>query len=325
MLTASSRSHARAHGTQDPLEAHELATTVAPGSGPARNHAPGPKPPEARRRPDRPADATRVHPDAKRPPIRSGRAGRRGAARHRHRHATPHAAISPPFGRPEAPVTLVAVPSQTGPHHCRSRAPRTIPTRQSKHRPGPRARRDPPRPAGAQSAPLQPAPPQPSPRTRGARPARQSEPRGGHGGPPRSPPARRRAHLELSEHPPRQPALAHVRRDLNGPPPFLISIYKRAGQRYDVPWPVLAAINSIETDYGRNLSVSSAGAVGWMQFMPGTWREYGVDANHDGKANPYDPTDAIFAAARYLHANGARMTCAARSSPTTTRPGTSMR
>ncbi len=99
--------------------------------------------------------------------------------------------------------------------------------------------------------------------------------------------------------------LSRLFADVNGPPPFLVSIYKRAAHRYQVPWSVLAAINSVESDYGRNLSVSSAGAVGWMQFMPGTWREYGVDANRDGKANPYDPTDAIFAAARYLRANGA--------------------
>ncbi|HZU59343.1 MAG TPA: hypothetical protein VE983_00155, partial [Solirubrobacteraceae bacterium] len=47
-------------------------------------------------------------------------------------------------------------------------------------------------------------------------------------------------------------------------PPFLLPIYQAAGIQYDVPWQVLAAINEIETDYGRNLSVSTAGAVGWM-------------------------------------------------------------
>jgi hypothetical protein len=72
-----------------------------------------------------------------------------------------------------------------------------------------------------------------------------------------------------------------------------------------VPWQVLAAINEIETDYGRNLSVSTAGALGWMQFMPATWAIYGVDANGDGVADPYNPVDAIFTAARYLHAAGA--------------------
>ena len=88
-------------------------------------------------------------------------------------------------------------------------------------------------------------------------------------------------------------------------PPFLIPIYQAAGIEYQVPWQVLAAINEIETDYGRNLSVSSAGAVGWMQFLPSTWKQWGVDANGDGVADPYNPVDAIFTAARYLHAAGA--------------------
>jgi Transglycosylase SLT domain len=88
-------------------------------------------------------------------------------------------------------------------------------------------------------------------------------------------------------------------------PPFLLPVYQAAGIEYDVPWPVLAAINEVETDFGRNLSVSSAGAVGWMQFLPSTWARYGVDATGSGYADPYNPVDAIFAAARYLHAAGA--------------------
>jgi murein DD-endopeptidase MepM/ murein hydrolase activator NlpD len=88
-------------------------------------------------------------------------------------------------------------------------------------------------------------------------------------------------------------------------PPFLLSIYQAAGIQYGVPWQVLAAINEIETDYGRNLNISTAGAVGWMQFLPSTWREWGVDANDDGRKDPYNPVDAIFAAARYLKAAGA--------------------
>jgi murein DD-endopeptidase MepM/ murein hydrolase activator NlpD len=88
-------------------------------------------------------------------------------------------------------------------------------------------------------------------------------------------------------------------------PPFLLPIYQAAGIQYQVPWQVLAAINEIETDYGRNLSVSSAGAVGWMQFLPSTWKRYAVDATGNGIADPYNPVDAIFTAARYLHAAGA--------------------
>jgi Transglycosylase SLT domain len=68
---------------------------------------------------------------------------------------------------------------------------------------------------------------------------------------------------------------------------------------------ILAAINDVETEFGRNLSTSSAGAIGWMQFMPATWARYGDDANHDGRTDPHDPWDAIFAAAHYLRANGA--------------------
>ena len=85
-------------------------------------------------------------------------------------------------------------------------------------------------------------------------------------------------------------------------PPFLLPIYQAAGIEYGIRWEILAAINEIETDYGRNLNVSTAGALGWMQFMPPTWAAYGVDANKDGRKDPYNPVDAIFAAARYLKA-----------------------
>ena len=108
------------------------------------------------------------------------------------------------------------------------------------------------------------------------------------------------------------PSLAGALTDLSGllangnqPPPFLIPIYMEAGRRYHVPWEVLAAINAVETDYGRDLSTSSAGAIGWMQFEPATWREYGVAMDGHNVANPFDPRDAIFAAARLLAAAGA--------------------
>jgi hypothetical protein len=88
-------------------------------------------------------------------------------------------------------------------------------------------------------------------------------------------------------------------------PPFLLPIYQAAGTAYGVPWQLLAAINEVETDYGRVLDVSSAGAEGWMQFLPSSWATYAVDANGDGFKDPYNPADAIFAAARYLRAAGA--------------------
>lgn len=99
--------------------------------------------------------------------------------------------------------------------------------------------------------------------------------------------------------------LSAVLHDINRPPRFLVPIYMEAGRRFHVPWPVLAAINSVETDYGRNLNTSSAGALGWMQFEPSTWKQWGLAVDGHSVANPYDPRDAIFSAARYLAAAGA--------------------
>ena len=90
-------------------------------------------------------------------------------------------------------------------------------------------------------------------------------------------------------------------------PPSLIPIYSAAAQAYDLgpSGPsILAAINEIESGFGQNLGPSSAGAVGWMQFMPSTWATYGVDADGDGDKDPNEPHDAIYAAARYLRAGG---------------------
>ncbi|HEX6204247.1 MAG TPA: lytic murein transglycosylase [Solirubrobacterales bacterium] len=88
-------------------------------------------------------------------------------------------------------------------------------------------------------------------------------------------------------------------------PPFLLPIYQACGTEYGIPWEVLASINKIETGFGTNLNVSSAGAVGWMQFLPSSWEAFGVDANGDGRKDPYNPVDAICAAANYLELAGA--------------------
>ena len=85
----------------------------------------------------------------------------------------------------------------------------------------------------------------------------------------------------------------------------LLGLWQGAGAEYGVPWQVLAAINKVESNFGRNMGPSSAGAVGWMQFMPATWMEWGVDANGDGVADPWNASDAIYSAARYLAAAGA--------------------
>jgi len=94
---------------------------------------------------------------------------------------------------------------------------------------------------------------------------------------------------------------------VSGVPPLLVPIYQRAADTYGLGSEgaaVLAGINEVETAFGTNLNVSSAGAIGWMQFMPSTWETYGVDANGDGVEDPNNPEDAIFAAAAYLRAAG---------------------
>ena len=79
----------------------------------------------------------------------------------------------------------------------------------------------------------------------------------------------------------------------------LRSYYLQAQQRYGVDASYLAAINYIESNFGRVNGPSSAGAEGPMQFLPSTWSEYGQGGNI------MNPHDAILAAARYLQRNGA--------------------
>ena len=86
--------------------------------------------------------------------------------------------------------------------------------------------------------------------------------------------------------------------------PELEALWRRAGAAYGIPWEVLAAINKIESNFGRNMGPSSAGAVGWMQFMPETWLRWGTDGDGDRIADPWDPEDGVYSAARYLAAAG---------------------
>ena len=86
----------------------------------------------------------------------------------------------------------------------------------------------------------------------------------------------------------------------------LSAIWHGAGAAYGVQWQVLAAINKVESNFGRNMGPSSAGAIGWMQFMPSTWLRWGLDADGDGTADPWRAEDAVYAAARYLAASGGR-------------------
>lgn len=96
-----------------------------------------------------------------------------------------------------------------------------------------------------------------------------------------------------------------------GVPSDLLVIYDQAAGRHELGpsgRAYLAAINDVETDFGHDLSTSSAGAIGWMQFEPGTWAQYAVSAapaRPGAPPDPYDPWDAIFTAANYLHASGA--------------------
>ena len=83
-------------------------------------------------------------------------------------------------------------------------------------------------------------------------------------------------------------------------------VWHRAGAAYGIPWQVLAAINKIESNFGRNMGPSSAGAVGWMQFMPSTWLRWGTDGTATESEIRGTPEDAIFSAARYLAAAGGR-------------------
>jgi soluble lytic murein transglycosylase-like protein len=81
-----------------------------------------------------------------------------------------------------------------------------------------------------------------------------------------------------------------------------LTLYQQAGNRYGVPWSVLAAVGKVESNHGRvpgskRGGSSSAGALGPMQFMPGTWQSW-------GRGSVYDPADAIPAAARFLRALG---------------------
>jgi cell wall-associated NlpC family hydrolase len=100
---------------------------------------------------------------------------------------------------------------------------------------------------------------------------------------------------------------------VGGIPPEYLALFQAAGQRYDVPWAVLAGIGKVECDDGQDPdpsctqegAVNYAGAGGPMQFLASTWAVYAVDGNGDGRADRWNPADAIFTAANYLHASGA--------------------
>jgi murein DD-endopeptidase MepM/ murein hydrolase activator NlpD len=87
-------------------------------------------------------------------------------------------------------------------------------------------------------------------------------------------------------------------------PAEYLPVFLRAQEKYGVSWAVLAAICRVETEFGKNVAVSDAGAVGLMQFMPATFEQYKQDGDNDGVYDPYNPWDAIYSAANMLKAGG---------------------
>jgi membrane-bound lytic murein transglycosylase B len=98
-------------------------------------------------------------------------------------------------------------------------------------------------------------------------------------------------------------SLARVRRTKRfadaEPVESLLRYYRAAPARTGIDWTYLAAINYIESTFGRSSHPSGAGAEGPMQFLPSTWQEYG------GGGDVMSPHDSIEAAATFLRRNGA--------------------
>jgi membrane-bound lytic murein transglycosylase B len=90
-----------------------------------------------------------------------------------------------------------------------------------------------------------------------------------------------------------------VRLGTPAPAARLLAWYRAAQRRFGVRWQLLAAVNYVESAFGKVRSPSGAGAQGPMQFLPATWSAYGLG----GDVN--DPHDAILGAANLLAANGA--------------------
>ncbi|MGF7234858.1 MAG: transglycosylase SLT domain-containing protein [Frankia sp.] len=87
--------------------------------------------------------------------------------------------------------------------------------------------------------------------------------------------------------------------DTDHVPAELIPLFRAAAAAYPSLTPAeLAAQARVESKFDP-LAVSRAGARGLMQFMPDTWKHFGVDGDRDGRTDPLDPADAIPAAARY--------------------------
>ena len=109
--------------------------------------------------------------------------------------------------------------------------------------------------------------------------------------------AARRALVRLT--PPTTQPLSSFRTGPAEPADRLLRYYREAQRRFGVSWDILAAVNFVETAFGKVHSPSTAGAQGPMQFLPATWRAYGLGGDiHDSR-------DSILGAANYLRASGA--------------------
>lgn len=106
------------------------------------------------------------------------------------------------------------------------------------------------------------------------------------------------AHRELYRLTPPLPSVT-IRTGRAPPVSSLLGYYRAAQRRFGVPWNVLASVNFVESKFGKLRNSSAAGAQGPMQFMPATWRQYGLGGD------VHDAHDAILGAANYLHASGA--------------------
>jgi membrane-bound lytic murein transglycosylase B len=95
-------------------------------------------------------------------------------------------------------------------------------------------------------------------------------------------------------------------------PRSYLRLYCKAGARYRLPWPVLAAIGKVESDHGRvrlpgvRSGSNWAGACGPMQIGCVAGSKAGNSWARYGRGRPHDPAAAIPAAARYLVDHGAR-------------------
>ena len=90
-----------------------------------------------------------------------------------------------------------------------------------------------------------------------------------------------------------------VRTGPTEPVAALRGYYREAQRRFGVGWHILAAVNFVESAFGKLRNASVAGAQGPMQFMPATWRAYGMGGD------VHDPHDAILGAANLLRQAGA--------------------